>query len=116
MRMWMCNPSIMCKNHLLGEHKEIHMLVGAIQKKKRLDNYIKNNCLELTAIESRHNELVEEFLMRGWDSGICHNSPIEYYDYSYLDPHIIEHKVNKEESLKDLITRCKECRNETKYI
>ena len=25
MRMWMVNPRIMCRQHLLGEHVEIHM-------------------------------------------------------------------------------------------
>jgi hypothetical protein len=28
--MWMVDPRIMCRNHLLGEHAEIHMFVWNI--------------------------------------------------------------------------------------
>jgi len=28
MRMWMLNPKALCRKHLMGEHVEIHMLVG----------------------------------------------------------------------------------------
>ncbi|MEZ0346180.1 MAG: pyrimidine dimer DNA glycosylase/endonuclease V, partial [Infirmifilum sp.] len=29
----MVPPSIMCDRHLLGEHVELHMLVGALRRK-----------------------------------------------------------------------------------
>lgn len=32
MRMWMVPPELMCRQHLLGEHVELHMFVGAINK------------------------------------------------------------------------------------
>ena len=32
MRMWMIDPKLLCRKHLLGEHLEIHMFVGTINK------------------------------------------------------------------------------------
>ncbi len=33
MRTWMVPPQIMCRQHLLGEHNEIHKFVGAVTKR-----------------------------------------------------------------------------------
>ena len=30
--MWKVNPKFLCVRHLLGEHKELHMLVGTLNK------------------------------------------------------------------------------------
>ena len=40
MRMWMVNPEILCRKHLLGEHVELHMLVGWIIKGKSIQGYL----------------------------------------------------------------------------
>ena len=32
MRMWNVDPKLMCNKHLLGEHVEMHMFFGTIQK------------------------------------------------------------------------------------
>ena len=32
MRMWMVDPQIMCRQHLLGEHTEMHMFVGTLKR------------------------------------------------------------------------------------
>lgn len=32
MRMWLVPPSHMCRKHLLGEHVELHMLLGTLKK------------------------------------------------------------------------------------
>jgi Pyrimidine dimer DNA glycosylase len=34
MRMWLVDPRLMCSQHLLGEHVELHMLVGSLNRKK----------------------------------------------------------------------------------
>ena len=32
MRMWLVPPQLMCDQHLLGEHLEMHMFIGTIRK------------------------------------------------------------------------------------
>lgn len=32
MRMWVVNPKILCRKHLLGEHVELHMATGHLQR------------------------------------------------------------------------------------
>lgn len=102
MRMWMLNPEFMCRKHLLGEHVELHMLVGALNKNKNIDGFIENNLVQISSIESRHNILIQEMKNRGYK----HKSPLPKFK--------IEHKyncsvVNQEQNLKDLINRCPEC-------
>ena len=36
MRMWLVPPSHMCRKHLLGEHVELHMLLGTLKKGKSI--------------------------------------------------------------------------------
>ena len=105
MRMWMVNPKIMCRNHLLGEHNEIHMFVGTLKRGNKLDGYVHNNCLEFKSLENRHNSLAEEMISRGYN----HKSPIDMpkdIDQSDL---VINSEVDKEKSLNDLLSRCKNC-------
>ena len=47
MRMWMVDPRIMCRQHLLGEHVEIHMFVGAISRGKSVKGYLEKGLLEV---------------------------------------------------------------------
>ena len=107
MRMWMVDPTILCRKHLLGEHVELHMFVGAIKKKKRIDGFINNNCLEPSSIESRHEQLVNEMLDRQYK----HKSPLEIFDISYLKESFIKYKVDMYRSLEDLISRCDKCKS-----
>jgi len=72
MRMWMIDPSLLCRNHLLGEHKEIHMLAGCVRLKKSLVGYIDRGLIELTNLNDRHDKLVVEMTRRGYN----HQSPL----------------------------------------
>ena len=100
MRMWMLPPSIMCRKHLLGEHVEMHMLVGTLQKGISVQGYIDNQLVELEHIRARHQELVEEMIERGYN----HKSPLPDY------PEVSGGVVNREENLRDLANRCPDCR------
>lgn len=100
MRMWMVDPKILCRKHLLGEHGEIHKHRHNFIKRHRMDGRMGQ--IEPEAMESRHNALAEEMLSRGYN----HQSPFEQPDTSYLP----EMKVNVEESLIDLLSRCPECK------
>ena len=46
-RMWMVPPVILCRQHLLGCHKEIHFLLGHLAKQKSITGWIKHDCIEL---------------------------------------------------------------------
>jgi SMC interacting uncharacterized protein involved in chromosome segregation len=113
MRMWMVDPRIMCKNHLLGEHLETHMFHGVIKKGlvSSLKGYVENNLLEIESLKKRHDELAQEIVRR------------KYRHTSYMEPlnedlvrNIPKVKINVEESLKELLSRCPKCRERYKQI
>lgn len=108
MRMWLCDPKIMCTKHLLGEHLEVHMFLGHLQKKRKIEGYLKSNCLEPRSIYQRHEDLAIEMIRRGFH----HKSQMNETDFSIVLDLPIEHqywKINKEENLKNLISRCERC-------
>lgn len=107
MRMWMCDTRILCKNHLLGEHNELHKMMGTLKKGISVDGYITNGLLEFHSMKSRHEELVKEMKLRGYN----HMSPFKNFKLgkSYGDS-LYQSKVDKEKALKDLLGRCSECR------
>lgn len=107
-RMWMINPAKMCRNHLLGEHKEIHQLVGIINKKKInvLLGHAKLKQIQTKSIIKRHDDLVKEMIKRGYK----HNSPLPNFEPLDIG------KVNVKENEKDLLTRCKSCAYIVKYL
>lgn len=106
--MWMCDPKILCRQHLLGDHVELHMFLGHIRKGKRIDGYIAKNCLEMTSIESRHDELVTEMLRRGMN----HKSPLPFpphFHFHHYVPEDVNFKINREASLNEITNRCYDC-------
>jgi hypothetical protein len=98
--MWMVDPNLMCRKHLLGEHVEIHMFVGSINKGINIQTYIDTNLCEPNSIVERHNSLVKEMKSRGYN----HNSPLPKFYYND------DTKVDIDKSYKDLVSRCKECK------
>jgi hypothetical protein len=100
MRMWNINPKLMCRKHLLGEHVELHMLVGSIKKNKNINGFVEKNLVQTNLITKRHEELVKEMLSRNYN----HNSPLNYKDKLNLG------KVEIKKSLEDLKLRCKDCK------
>lgn len=54
----------MCRQHLLGEHVEIHMFVGAISRRQSVKGYVQKDLLEVHSLYFRHRELVEEMKRR----------------------------------------------------
>lgn len=105
MRMWMVDPREMCRQHLLGEHVEIHMLLGAMRLGKSLDGFIDNGLIEPASIEVRHESLVVEMLRRGYK----HKSPISTEWKKHLTPYLGLARVDSERSRMDLIRRCDQC-------
>ncbi len=102
MRMWMVRPEIMCTQHLLGEHAEIHMFISVINHGKQVKGYLEKGLIEVNNLYDRHNELVREMIHRNYR----HNSPIsEEWKHAQNLGHI-----DKEKNLKELMSRCSKCR------
>ncbi len=99
MRMWKVDPVIMCDQHLLGEHLEMHMFAGSINKGISIRGYIANDFVEPQNIKSRHDTLVAEMEVRNMN----HKSPLEQPDTN--EHHIIDEEV----SLRLLLLRCPVC-------
>jgi len=102
--MWMVDPKVMCRKHLLGEHVELHMFVGSINRGMSMAGYLRNNLLEPAALHARHDALSEEMMRRGYR----HRSPLLKVEIPFkLEDAFVE--VDSDASLKDLIRRCPEC-------
>ena len=103
MRMWMVDPKILCRKHLIGEHVELHMLVGHLRLGRKVDGFVAHNCVQPRSINARHRALAAEMTRRGYK----HVSPLR-------QPAIAWHQhpeamVDIAASLTDLLGRCKEC-------
>lgn len=104
--MWMIDVRLLCKNHLLGEHGEIHKHKHVFEKKWKINGRIKPFIAIVPQdMKIRHDELVGEMIRRGYN----HKSPYEMPDISYLPEEYKNVKIDLSYNLLDLITRCLEC-------
>lgn len=111
----MLPTEILCRNHLLGEHKEIHTQLAFVLKKYNPSGWIRHRFIFPTYLLVRHRELIEEFRVRKYN----HQSPIttiqfkdfistlklvgiKDYDQKFTDD-------DKRKSIVDLIGRCSIC-------
>lgn len=100
MRMWMVDPRKMCSQHLLGEHVELHMLVGSLRKGTSLAGFVSNGLIEVHSVRARHEQLVREMTRRGYR----HRSPLPSFTARRLG------RVVRKKSHADLLDRCEDCR------
>ncbi len=76
MRIWDISPSRLCRNHLLGEHRELHaMWVVITQNKKGYSSHPETLRWrgKLQAMFLRHEKLASEMIKRGYN----HKSPLD---------------------------------------
>jgi len=102
MRMWGINPKILCRQHLLGLHKELHMCVGWLNSKRPefLQHWTKRKFADTRRIKADHEAVVLEMLARGYN----HKSPLpEFKDPEWGELDLEFNKV-------DLFNRCEQCR------
>ena len=69
MRVWDIEPDILCRNHLLGEHNEIHALWTILTQNRK--GYIHHPETRrwvgrLAALYQRHEAIVAEMKRRGY--------------------------------------------------
>lgn len=76
MRIWDIEPNRLCRNHLLGEHRELHAIWSIITKNKKGYSFHPETLRwngKLKALYLRHEKLVHEMKLRGY----THSSPLE---------------------------------------
>ena len=98
----MLDPRIMCNKHLLGEHAEIHMFIGAINRGYSVKGYLDKGLLEVHSLYSRHEELAKEITHRKYR----HNSEI---DKKWKQAERLG-SIDRQKNLRQLISRCSRCR------
>ena len=110
MRMWLCDPKILCQKHLCGEHVEMHMFLGSLKKSKKIDGYLNNNLFEPRTLFQRHEDLKNEMIERGYNhkSEMCEEECDCVLD---LPTEKQYWEVDRAKALEDLLSRCPECRS-----
>lgn len=76
MRIWDISPHKLCRQHLLGEHRELHAIWAVLtQNKKGYKNHPETLRWEgrLAALYLRHGAEVAEMQRRGYN----HHSPLD---------------------------------------
>lgn len=107
MRMWMIDPKLLCRKHLLGEHGEIHKHKHNFEKKHSIAGRISPIVLiEPQNMQTRHDELAEEMLNRKMN----HKSPYILPDLSHLPKKQLEIKADLYYNIIDLCDRCSACK------
>ena len=118
MRMWLVDTQRMCRQHLLGEHVEMHMFAGSIRAGISLRGYIERGLVIVHRLRERHDALAKEIRRRGWNHKSPLLSPGEtqrdlFQFYSGREGSgALEFDVKK--SRQDLLRRCPACRSNFK--
>ena len=101
----MVDPSIMCDQHLLGEHFECHQIVGSIAKKRwtMLNGLAELNpsAVETASVYARHDELAQEMELRGMN----HQSPLPE-----VGEFLATGSIDRGLAHDLLLARCEKCR------
>lgn len=108
MRMWMISPDQLCRQHLLGEHSELHKFRHVFVKGWSIAG--RRGQIEPQAMEARHNQLADEMLWRGFR----HESPYVQPDLSAYD--LSGFVVDVEASGLELRRRCVDCRAQKRLV
>jgi len=93
----------MCRQHLLGEHVEIHMFIGTINRNKSVKGYLQKGLLEVHNLYARHADLVEEMKRRGYNHCSKVNEKWKFVeDVGAID---------REKNVNELVNRCSKCKS-----
>jgi hypothetical protein len=109
--MWMIEPHLMCLQHLLGEHGEIHKHRHNFVKGHSIAGRIAGNACEPASMQTRHDILEAEIVKRAIEAGRkppC--SPFIQPDLSAYPSEQVNYKIDIEANRKLLIERCPACR------
>jgi hypothetical protein len=106
-RMWGVDPRLLCDQHLLGEHVEMHMFLGGIRKGHSVRGYTDNGIVDPHRVFARHEALARELERRGMN----HRSPmvLNPEDESAIASLPVA-TIDAEGNLVELARRCERCR------
>lgn len=107
MRMWMVEPKIMCRQHLIGEYRELFTILGILKRGTSIKGYIDNDLIEPSSILSRYNEVREEMISRGYKPMKEFMFSVELFDNMCVEYYT--HTIDRERCKKELLSRCPEC-------
>lgn len=106
MRIWDIDPACLCRQHLLGEHRELHALWNILtQDKKGYRNHPETQRWvgKLGALRQRHEQLVAEMDRRGY----IHRTPLpEAPDNTTLQDTFINTPEQQIELLRQKACQC----------
>lgn len=103
--MWLTDPKQMCRQHLMGEHVELHMLAGTLRRKKSIQGYTNKHLVEPTEIVKRHQQLAKEIDRRGYK----HKSPLTPNDVPLRQWRQYIGVIDIKASEQELRRRCEKC-------
>ncbi len=107
MRIWDVSPHKLCRNHLLGEHSELHGIWSILtQDKKGFAQHpeVVRWRGKLKALYRKHQVIVEEMRRRGYQ----HNSPLDP-ELATGDECQLEYVDSLQEQLRILASRGCDC-------
>ncbi len=103
----MIPPELLCNQHLLGEHGEIHKHRSTFEKGVSIRGRVTPIVLiEPLAMSTRHDALAREMVLRGMN----HQSPFSMPDLSHYSSDDLNVHANLIYNLIDLVARCPKCR------
>lgn len=106
MRIWDLPPNILCRKHLLGEHRELHAIYSILlHNKKGYSNHPETLRWvgKLPALKLRHEELVREMINRGYE----HASPLKDTDGDRTQAQLLHTLEEQEKILRDKHCDCR---------
>jgi len=106
-RMWGVDPRLLCRQHLLGEHVEMHMFLGTIRQGHSVAGYTSAGIVDPHRVLARHDALAAEIERRGMN----HRSPMVL---TASDEEAIAAlpaaEIDAVANLAELARRCERCR------
>lgn len=102
--MWDIPTCLLCDQHLLGEHAELHQEVGQIQAGNiaTVRGHVEHGQVDIDRIRQRHDQLERA----GRARGMAMSSPLP--EFGAID---LGGAIDPEASLDDLAGRCENCRD-----
>ena len=103
MRMWLVPMHLLCRQHFLGNHRELHTMWRSIElgKYHLIHGHTKKGQIDVSQIISQHEACEAEMVRRGYN----HKSPLPEYAPVVIQDFIDQFgivPVDIEKSLKDL--------------
>ena len=106
MRVWEVDPLLLCRSHLLGEHREIHAIWTFLTTEKGRSYRRHPETLrwtgKLPALKSRHDAVAREIVRRGWR----HQSPLDDLPGAFLQDQFLLTVEEQEALLKSKRCAC----------